>query len=132
MIPAYNQKLDRDEIFVLIKDFVGEYGITVHGLETDYTPEGIDLGINSFVLLEKPEIMMFVGDGISSRDAGEIWHIFDRRFKMPVTMIDGGEVRSFNMSEYNVVVMAGNPSLSETQIQELIDWNRKGGVIIAY
>lgn len=75
---------------------------------------------------------MFVGDGISSRDAGEIWHMFDLRFHMPVTMIDAEEIRSLDMSEYNVLVLAGNPSLSESQMQELKSWNRKGGVIIAY
>lgn len=132
MIPAYNQELSRDDIYALMKDIVSDYDITVYGVKTGYTPEGIDFGSNSFRLLDNPSLMMFVGDGISSRDAGEIWHMFDQRFHMPVTMIDAGEIRSLDMSDYNVLVLAGNPSLSESQMQELKSWNRKGGVIIAY
>jgi len=132
MIPAYNQDLDRDDIYDLMKDVVNEYGIIVYGMKTGYTPEGIDLGSNSFGLVDKPEPAMFVGDGISSRDAGEIWHMLDQRFNMPVTMIDAAENRSLDMSGYNILILAGNPSLTEDQVRELKSWNRKGGVIIAY
>ena len=132
MIPAYNQELDRDAIYELMKEIVGDFGITVYGVGTGYTGEGIDFGSNSFEVLEKPKVVMFVGDGVSSRDAGEIWHLFDLRFKMPVTMIDAGETGLPDLSEYNVMIIAGNPPLSGQQLEELVNWNRKGGVIIAY
>ncbi|MFO7852695.1 MAG: M14 family zinc carboxypeptidase [Bacteroidota bacterium] len=132
MVPAYKQDLDRDAIYELMKEIVEDFGITVYGMKTGYTPEGIDFGSNSFKILEKPEALMFVGDGISSRDAGEIWHMFDLRFQMPVTMVDAEERRSLDLSEYNVLIMAGNPSLSGSQMEELKSWSRKGGVIIAY
>ncbi|MEA1887193.1 MAG: M14 family metallopeptidase [Bacteroidota bacterium] len=132
MVPAYKQDLDRDAIYELMKEIVGDFGITVYGMKTGYTPEGIDFGSNSFEILEKPKVLMFVGDGISSRDAGEVWHMFDQRFEMPVTMIDAEERRSLDLSEYNVLILAGNPSLSGSQMEELRSWSRKGGVIIAY
>ncbi|MBN1388672.1 MAG: hypothetical protein JW965_09515 [Bacteroidales bacterium] len=132
MVPAYNQELDRDAIYELMKEIVGDFGVTVYGMRTGYTTEGIDFGSNSFQVLEKPKVIMFVGDGISSRDAGEIWHMFDLRFEMPVTMTDVREIGSLDMSEYNVLIMAGNPLLSDLQLQEVVNWNRKGGLIIAY
>lgn len=132
MVPAYNQKPGRDEIYELMKEIVGEFAVTIYGMKTGYTPEGIDLGSNSFRVLDKPSVMMFVGDGISSRDAGEVWHMFDQRFAMPVTMVDAEENRVSDLSEYNVIVIAGSPSLSESQLEELKRWNRRGGVIIAY
>lgn len=132
MIPAYGQAIDRDAIYELMKEVVNEYGITIYGLKTGYTPEGIDFGSNSFDVLEKPSVMMFVGDGISSRDAGEVWHLFDQRFNMPVTMVDAGEVRSLDLSKYNVIVLTGSPGLSESQAEDLRRWVRNGGLIIAY
>ena len=132
MIPAFNQDADRDKIYEIMKDLVNEFGITAYGVKTGYTPEGIDLGSNSLRIIDKPRVLMFVGDGVSSRDAGEIWHLFDQRFRMPVTMVDAEEVRSLDISDYNVMIIAGSPSLSESNIQEVKTWNRKGGVIIAY
>ncbi|HKL67440.1 MAG TPA: hypothetical protein VJ877_06070, partial [Bacteroidales bacterium] len=132
MVPAYNQEPGRDEIYELMKEIVGEFAVTIYGMKTGYTPEGIDLGSNSFDVLDKPSVMMFVGDGISSRDAGEVWHMFDQRFAMPVTMVDVDESRVNDLSEYNVIVIAGSPSLSESELEELKRWNRRGGVIIAY
>ncbi|MBS0011943.1 MAG: hypothetical protein KFF49_11065, partial [Bacteroidales bacterium] len=132
MIPAFNQEHGREKVYEIMKEIVSDFGVTVYGMKTGHTPEGIDLGSNSFRVIEKPEIMMFVGDGISSRDAGEIWHILDQRFGMPLTMIDAGQRGLPDMSAYKVLIIAGRPSLSDEQVQEIRNWNRQGGLIIAY
>ncbi len=132
MIPAYGQVIDRDGLYELMKDIVAEAGITVYGVSTGHTPEGIDLGSNSFVTLKKPEIAMFIGGSIRSGDAGEIWHMLDQRFNIPVTMINPVSSRSLNLDKYSVLILTGSPSLSETKVEEIKRWNRSGGTIIAY
>ncbi len=128
MIQAYDQKFDRDGLYDLMKDVVAECGITVYGLSSGHTVSGIDLGSNDFVVVEKPEILMFIGDGSSSRDAGEIWHILDTRFNVPVTMVNGD--RTIDLSRYNVVILTGS-GLSESVSKSLVEWTSKGGTLIA-
>lgn len=132
MIPAYNQVLDRDSLYELMKEIISESKINIYGLNTGHTVSGIDLGSSKFSILKKPEIMMFVGSGVRSGDAGEIWHLFDQRYGMPVTMIDAEASGSISLEKYNVIIIAGTPSLTKVQLEELKGWTRKGGTIIAY
>lgn len=129
MIPAYGQNLDREELFLFMKGLVVDCGITVYGLSTGHTPSGIDLGSNSFSVLQKPEILMFIGDGSSSRDAGEIWHMLDTRFRMPLTMVNPD--RSPDLSRYNVIILTGS-GLPERLQGEIAEWTRRGGTLITY
>jgi hypothetical protein len=128
MVQAYGQKYDRDALYDLMKDVVTECGVKVYGLATGHTPSGIDLGSNSFGVINKPELLMYIGNGSSSRDAGEIWHILDTRFNMPVTMVNGD--RSVDLNRYSVVVLTGS-GLSESVSNDLVEWTRAGGTLIA-
>ncbi|MDZ7649190.1 MAG: hypothetical protein U5K54_19595 [Cytophagales bacterium] len=47
----------------------------------------MSLGSSSFYVLEKPTIAMLVDGGVSPTDAGEIWHLLDTRFQIPVTLL---------------------------------------------
>lgn len=128
MVQAYGQKFDRDGLYDFMKDVVAECGITVYGLSTGHTVSGIDLGSNDFSVLEKPEILMFIGNGSSSRDAGEIWHITDTRFDIPVTMVNGD--RPVDLTRYNVIILTGS-GLSDAVSDALVEWTRRGGTLIA-
>jgi hypothetical protein len=132
MVPAYGQELDRDAIYKLMQKISMESMITIYGAKTGHTVKGIDLGSNSFVTLNKPGILMFVGGGIRSGDAGEIWHMLDQKFDIPVTMVDPASTRSIDFSRYNVIILAGSPDLSESMISDLNSWNRNGGTVVAY
>ena len=55
---------------------------------------------------------MFVGDGASSSDAGEIWHMLDTRYNIPVTMVTAQRFGNVNLNKYNVLIIAGSPSVS--------------------
>jgi len=128
MVQAYGQKFDRDVLFDFMKDVVTECGITVYGLSSGHTVSGIDLGSNSFGVVDKPEVLLFIGDGSSSRDAGEIWHIADTRFNIPVTMVNGN--RAVDLDRYNVVIVTGS-GLSESVAKSLVEWTKEGGTLIA-
>lgn len=132
MIPAYGQNLSRDEIYQLMESVAKDCGITVYGVSTGLTPEGIDLGSGFFVVLKKPSVMMFFDDGVNSGDAGEIWHMFDVRFNMPVTFVKPSRAGSINLDRYNVIIFAGSPDISPDGVENIRTWNRKGGTIIAY
>ncbi|MRR18667.1 zinc carboxypeptidase [bacterium] len=109
-----------------------ECGITIHGLETGLTPSGIDLGSNDFIPLVKPSVLLITDEGIASDDAGEIWHLLDVRYGMQVTLMPAARLASASLSRYNVLIIAGNPSVPQAATDRIRDWNRSGGTIIAY
>lgn len=132
MIHANDQPFKGDELRKIIGSVAEKCGLTVYGVNTGFTESGMDLGSGNFRVLEKPSVVMIAGDGISSSDAGEIWHMFDTRFKIPVTMITAQRFGSVNLSRYNVLIVAGSPDLGASAIENIKAWNRQGGTIIAY
>jgi hypothetical protein len=76
--------------------------------------------------------MLVIEDGTPADDAGEIWHLLDVRYGMPVTLITPARIASADLSTYNVVIFAGNPSVSPNAVERLRDWNRAGGTLIGY
>jgi hypothetical protein len=132
MVPAYGQALTRDEIFILMETVAKDCGITVYGVSTGLTPQGIDLGSNGFSVLKKPSVIMITGEGTNSGDVGEIWHMFDTRFNIPVTMATAARISSMDLDRYNVLIVTGTPEISAAGIENIKSWNRKGGTIIAY
>ncbi|NHE59126.1 M14 family metallopeptidase [Cyclobacterium plantarum] len=107
-------------------------GITIHALTTGYT-SGINLGSPSIDVLEKPSIAILVDEGVSSSDAGEIWHLFDQRMNIPITLIPTGRMSSADLNRYNVLVMPSGSygSIGKNGIGKLDTWIRNGGTLVA-
>ena len=87
LIPLKNQNKSIEEINKILEKITNLSGINFFGVNTSKT-KGIDLGSNSFKNITIPKIGLVVGNGISSYDAGEIWHLLDTKYKIPVTKID--------------------------------------------
>ncbi|MGE5420222.1 MAG: M14 family metallopeptidase [Chloroflexota bacterium] len=132
MIPAEAQNISGSDLRALVEDAAGKCRIDIYGISTGLTPSGIDLGSNKFSVLDKPSVLMFTGDGANSSDAGEIWHMLDTRFKIPVTMVTAQRFGNLSLDGYNVLVVAGSPSLNAQAIEKIREWNRRGGTIIGY
>jgi hypothetical protein len=132
MVPVSGQKLSSDELKELMISISKDCGIRITGVSTGYTESGMDLGSGSFAVVEKPSVAMIVGDGASSADAGEIWHMLDTRFRMPVTLINASRFASVNLDRYNVLIITGSPAISQTGTDNIRRWTSQGGVIIGY
>ncbi len=132
LVPVSGQSLSGEALKGLMESAAQDCGITVYGVSTGLTPQGIDLGSSGFMVLRKPSVLMIVGDGTNSADAGEIWHMFDTRFKMPVTMVNASRFGSVDLDGYNVLIITGSPDVSAAGIENIRIWNRKGGTLIGY
>ncbi len=132
MIPANGQPVGRNDLHIMMGKVAAECGLTIYGTSTGMTPQGIDLGSNGFTVLEKPSVLMITGDGINAADAGEIWHMFDTRFNIPVTMVTANRLGSIDLDRYNVMIIAGSPAVTESVVESMRSWNRTGGTIIGY
>jgi len=81
--------------------------------------------------LETPKIALLVGDGISSYDAGEMWHLFDTRYDITVTKLDTKNLGRADLSRYNTII-APSGRLDDGDAKKIKSWVQNGGTLIAY
>ena len=133
MIPAKNQDMTTTEIYAFLNKLAKESYIKIDAVSTGLN-EGIDLGSNNFRALELPKIALLVGDGMTSYDAGEIWHLLDTRYDIIATKLDTKNFRRADLSRYNTIIMVNSSSsaLNESNTKKLKTWIQDGGSLVAY
>ena len=134
MIHVNSQQHSPGEIGEIVSAAAELSGITIHSVETSFAKEGIHLGSPSFTNITRPEILMLIGPGTNSREAGEVWHLLDRRYNIPVTMVETERVNSMDLSRYNTIVLvSGNYArINAGGLESLNRWIRSGGNIVAF
>ena len=131
-IPIGLQDMSEDALYELMQELASENGIEVYAINTGDALSGSDLGSRNFDIVQKPSIAMLVGEGVRSYDAGEVWHLLDYRFDMPVTLIDKMEFSGKELDRYNTLVMVDGRynDLLERQLQAVKDWVAAGNTLI--
>ncbi len=132
LIPVSGQELNEDQVFQLVSNLAKSTGLDFYGLESGLSSKGIDAGSNRFVSLKKPEVLMLVGRGIGSRDAGEIWHLFDQRHQVPVTLAESSGLGSIDLNRYTALIMPPGSyrELSSNAVNKIKRWTEQGGTLI--
>jgi hypothetical protein len=132
LIPISKQKNTSEEVYQIVADAQAKYNVPVFGTNSGYSIKGIDLGSNNFRALSKPKVAMLVGEGVSSGEAGEVWHLLDTRVDMPITKIRMNSFRRANLDTYNTLVLVSGSytELDSVQRTKLKDWVSKGNTIV--
>ncbi len=94
------------------------------------TPNGPDLGSAAFATLRTPKVLLLTGQGVNVAEAGEIWHLLDTRYGLPVTLVDVRRAADLNLQKYNVLVLADG-SFGSLPIERVRDFVSGGGTLIA-
>ena len=133
VVPLGIQKGKQDEIRRLLQTAIQEDGIAVRRSATGLTPQGIDLGSGYFSVLEKPTLLLVVGEGISGFEAGEAWHLLDQRYSIPVTLVEADRLANVEMDDYTTLIMvSGNYGrVSDRGVEKVKDWLEQGGTVIS-
>ncbi len=133
MVPVAGQGKSGEEIHQLVQIAGRATGLPIYGASTGFTEEGIDLGSRDFELVEQPKVLLLTGEGVSSYEAGEVWHLLDQRYDMVVTKADITSLRASDLHDFNVLVMVnGNYSeLSNGTVAGIKDWVANGGTLVA-
>ncbi|WP_431158497.1 M14 metallopeptidase family protein [Winogradskyella poriferorum] len=132
MIPAKNQDLNSDEVYRVLNNLATESHVTIDAVSTGLN-DGIDLGSRNFRAVELPKVALLVGDGMTSYDAGEIWHLLDTRQDIIATKLDTKNFGRADISRYNTIIMVNSYSgLNENNTKKLKSWIEAGGTVIAY
>jgi len=134
LIPASNQRLNAEQIFRLVSQTAKKTGVDFYGISTGLSPQGIDLGSPGFIVLKKPKVLMFVAGSVRSNDAGEIWHLFDQRYKIPVSLTETNRLRGMNLDRYNTIILPGGSynEWGKDEAEKLRKWTQQGGTLIVY
>lgn len=134
LIPVAGQEKSEEPINYLIQKILTNDGLDVYAFNTGLDYQGVSLGSGSFSVVRKPEIAMLTGDGVNSNDAGELWHLLDHRFEIPVTMLPIDVFNRTNLSKYNTIIFPAGSynSISESAKEKLKTWVQNGGVIIGF
>lgn len=126
------QDVEEEEVHSVIDQIVEHDAVNIYSVNTGLTQSGIDLGSPSFQILEKPVVAVIGGRGTVVSEIGEIWHLFDQRMKIPVTILEKHIIPGADLSRYNVIVMGtGNYNdLTDETVDQIKGWVRNGGTLI--
>ncbi|MGM0587631.1 MAG: M14 metallopeptidase family protein [Bacteroidota bacterium] len=132
MVSMGIQKEESDKIRSIMQTIANEDGIEIYGVDTGLTGQGIDLGSRTFEELEKPEVALLVGGGVSQYEAGEVWHLLDQRYGMAPSLIEVNRLNWMDLDRYNVIVMVngGYGDLDEGTVEKMKRWLQDGNTLI--
>ncbi|MEL6668865.1 MAG: M14 family zinc carboxypeptidase [Bacteroidota bacterium] len=134
LIPVANQGgRSAQEIRELIVEINFDHNAGIVATNSGDTDKGLMLGSRSaWRTMRMPSVAVLVDGGVSSYDAGEVWHLLDQRLGMPCTKLSVDEVAYADLSRYNTLIMVdGNYSeLGVNGIQAIRDWMSYGNVLI--
>mgnify|MGYP003328785483 CR=1 FL=1 len=105
-----------EKLFEVVKSTQEKFSVPVFSTETGYSSAGIDLGSNYFRINKKVNVAMLIGDGVSSYEAGEVWHLLDTRVHIPLTKIRLNQFNRTSLDKYTTLVMVSG---TYNQITEL-------------
>ena len=132
VIPVTSQKMNADQLYEILVKAQKKHQIQIHQLDTGYSITGVDLGSGYIKPLKKPKALTFIGNGIRSYEAGEVWHLLDTRVHMPITKVRKEYFNRLDLDSYNsLVLVSGNYDWDEKTVDKIKTWVSKGNTIIA-
>ena len=130
LIPVQNQIMNSEDIYNKLLEVSSKYSINFQSQSTGIT-SGIDLGSDYFIIVNEPKIGLIVGDGVRSYDAGEIWHLLDTRYNIPITKLDIDDLDYIDLSKYSHIILP-DYSGSKLRAEQLKNYINGGGNLVAY
>ncbi|HEU4634012.1 MAG TPA: M14 metallopeptidase family protein [Flavisolibacter sp.] len=129
LVPVSMQSPDAAGVYDRVSRVAKKYGLKIQPVAGGSALSGSDLGSNKFVTVSKPSIAMMVGSGVNPLDAGEVWHLMDQRFNIPVSHLESSVFNRVDLDKYNTLIMVGGtyPDLNKDKLKS---WVQNGGVLI--
>ncbi len=126
------QELEAPALHALLAELVEAEGVPIFGLDSGLTPGGIDLGSPQMASVALPKPLLLVGPGVSSYEAGEVWHQLDAEYRLPLSMAELDDVGGLQLERYTHIILVDGSygALSGTAIEKLRGWVRNGGVLL--
>ncbi len=110
-----------------------DLGVQVTGVATGLSEQGIDLGSPSMEAVTLPKAAIIIGSGVNAYEAGDIWHLIDQRFSMPVALLDKADLPRVALDRYTHLLMVDGSygSIADQTTAALASWVKAGGILVA-
>ncbi len=133
LVPVAVQDLSADSLQAAVQHAAREANVPILSAVTGKSVDGPDLGSGSFRPVRVPRVLLPIGEGVSSYEAGQLWHLLDQRVAFPVTKVDMTDIGRVNWADYDVLVLvSGNlGAFSGDRLDALKAWVRGGGTLVA-
>lgn len=132
LVAVGDQLFSKAEIHQRIIEASHAHGIPFYPVYTGFSKAGIDLGSRYFQTIQRPRVAVLTGSGVSAYEAGELWHLLDTRFGMPLTKVDVNQFRRLDLQQYNTLVLvSGNyQNLGQGNADRIKNWVAEGNTLI--
>jgi hypothetical protein len=126
-------KYSSGQIHGILEEIAGTNPIDFYSVSSGYSMYGGDLGSTTHLKLDKLNIIMPVGRGISSTEAGEVWHLLDQRMDIKITRVPVERFDQVDLNRYNMMVLVnGNYGQLSGSLSKIRSWIQAGGNVIAF
>ena len=132
LIGKGESELDDQAFYNKLVEISRESTVDIYALATGYT-SGLNIGSPTIMPLDRPEIALLIEGGVDSYEAGEIWHLLDQRFEIPITLLPIDNIGGSTLDRYNVILMPDGRynSLGKSGAATLKSWVAGGGTLLA-
>ena len=121
MISVKEQAYSPEETNKILNDYSAGPKISIFPAFNG-TGENFDLGSGHFKKITKPKIAVLTGKGATYSTIGEIWHLLDIRFDIPVSLIDIDIIADINLNKYNTIILTNSFKLTKETSDKLSAW----------
>lgn len=126
-----------DTLHALLQNLTNEVHVEIVATNTGWVDEGPNFGSGNVHYVAKPKVAMAYGPPTSSLSAGATRFILERKYGYPVTLIHTEQLRSADLSKYNVLILPDtwggyDRELGEPGAKHIKDWVSKGGTLITF
>ena len=138
IVPVVHQSFGSDKLYEIIANYFKmaptrafpntfERGFVAKGVVNVYalsSGRGVDfdLGSPKFSHITLPSIAIITGKGGNYGTIGELWHLLDQRFRIPVTLLDYSLISAGSLAKYNVIVCTNDFKMEANAKEELAKW----------
>lgn len=134
VIHLQSQKQHQEGIRKKLIEYAEKYRLRIRAIYDTYQTEGVSTGHPAFKIIEIPKCMMIVGNGVTSHQAGEVWHFMDKHIGSSIVMIDKNQLAGTDLNNYNTILLVSGSytDLSDSQQKRLEEWIKAGNTLIAF
>ncbi len=122
-----------DNLAATVTKIAAESGAVVDGVDTSWVTDGPSFGSESTVTMVAPKVAMAWDQPTNMLSAGSARFVIERQFNYPVTAIRTAQLRTADLSRYQVLILpSGNYAsmLGKSGAENLKKWVNSGGVLI--
>lgn len=123
------------DLFERLQRLASEHGVYIHSTDSAWVEEGPNFGSANVKFLTKPRIALAYNAPTSPNSAGWVRYLIEQRYGYPVTTIRAEQLRSADLSRYNVIILPDTFSgygnvLSD--VSKLREWMINGGTLVSF